>query len=133
MYIKKSSGQCQNKEGANPRQLLQAFGPHQQGAAQSLPGTVGLKYVHIRTCTCSPWEHRAVVASEIHIPKSSSDTPKTIKKEWNTSSNSAISTNIYMYMYMYILVNSAISTSIYMYMYILVLIALLLLVLCDVI
>ena len=43
MYMKKSHVQCQKKEGANPGQLFQAFGPHQQGAAQSLPGTAGLK------------------------------------------------------------------------------------------
>ena len=41
--MKKSSMQCQKKEGANPGQLFRAFGPHQQGAAQSLPGTAGLK------------------------------------------------------------------------------------------
>ena len=47
MYIhvhvhKKSSVQCQKKEGANPGQMFWAFGPHQQGAAQSLSGTAGL-------------------------------------------------------------------------------------------
>ena len=31
--------QCQKKEGANPGELFRAFGPHQQGAVQSLPGT----------------------------------------------------------------------------------------------
>ena len=41
----KSHLQCQKKESANPGQLFQAFGPHQQGAAQSLPGTAGLKVV----------------------------------------------------------------------------------------
>ena len=40
---KKSCMQCQKKEGANPGQLFQAFGPHQQGVAQSLPGTARLK------------------------------------------------------------------------------------------
>ena len=35
--------QCQKEEGANPGQLFLAFGPHQQGAAQFLPGTAGLK------------------------------------------------------------------------------------------
>ena len=39
----KSNAQCQKKEGANPGQLFWAFGSHQQGAAQSLPGTAGLK------------------------------------------------------------------------------------------
>ena len=39
----KSRVKCQKKEGANPGQLFLAFGPHQQGAAQSLPGTAGLK------------------------------------------------------------------------------------------
>ena len=46
MYMKKSSMQCQKKEGANPGQLFQAFGPHQQGAAQSLPGTAELKSMY---------------------------------------------------------------------------------------
>ena len=41
MYMKKSSVQCQKKEGAE--QLFWAFGPHQHGAAQSLPGTAGFK------------------------------------------------------------------------------------------
>ena len=51
MYIHEiSSVQCQQKEDANPGQLFRAFGPHQQGAAQSLPGTAGLKYNY----TCSP-------------------------------------------------------------------------------
>ena len=44
MYVhENSNAQCQKKESANPGQLFQAFGPHQQGAAQSLPGTAGLK------------------------------------------------------------------------------------------
>ena len=42
MYMKKSSMQCQKKEGVNPGQLFWAFGPHQQGATQSLPGMAGL-------------------------------------------------------------------------------------------
>ena len=37
----KLSVQCQKKEGANPGWLFQAFGPHQQGAAQSL------MYIHV--------------------------------------------------------------------------------------
>ena len=44
-----SNAQCQKKEGANPGQLFWAFGPHQQGAAQSLPGTAGLKYMYTVT------------------------------------------------------------------------------------
>ena len=49
MYIHdKSSVQCQRKEGANPGQLFQAFGPHQQGAEpQSLPDTAGLTYMYM--------------------------------------------------------------------------------------
>ena len=74
MYMKNKNVQFQKKE---PGQL---FGPHQQGPAQSLPGTAGLKYMY----THSSWERWAVVASEILNPKSSSatsDTPKTIKKK----------------------------------------------------
>ena len=41
MYMKKSSMQCQKKEGTSPGHLFQAFGPHQQGAAKYLPGTTG--------------------------------------------------------------------------------------------
>ena len=52
----KSNAHCQKREGANPGQLFRAFGPHQQGAAQSLPGTAGHKY--------SPWEHLHVHVCE---------------------------------------------------------------------
>ena len=45
----RSSVQCQKKEGANPGQLFQAFGPHQQGAA----------YMYNYVCICiSVWSHK---------------------------------------------------------------------------
>ena len=56
MYIhvhEKSSEQCQKKEGANPGQLFQAFGPHQQGATQSLPGRHCNHTYMYCTCTCT--------------------------------------------------------------------------------
>ena len=37
---------------ANPGQLFRAFGPHQQGAAQFLPGTAGLKYSLVALSSC---------------------------------------------------------------------------------
>ena len=43
MYTYKSSSKYEKKEGANPGQLFQAFGPNHKGAAQFLPGTAGLK------------------------------------------------------------------------------------------
>ena len=49
MYMKNQVGSAKKRYKPNPGQLFWAFGPHQQGAAQSLPGTAaGLK----RTCTC---------------------------------------------------------------------------------
>ena len=61
--------QCQKKEGANPGQLYWAFGPQQQGPAQSLPVLymyiciihvlstlymyiIYIIHVYIYTCTC---------------------------------------------------------------------------------
>ena len=39
------------EQGANPEELFQAFGPNQQGAAQSLPGCWAL-YVRVYMCMC---------------------------------------------------------------------------------
>ena len=47
------------KVQANPGQLFWAFGPHQQGAAQSLPGTAGLTVssrVHLHVMACETWK-----------------------------------------------------------------------------
>ena len=67
---KNQSGQCQKKEGANPRQQFLAFGPHQHDAAQSLPGTAGLKYMYsLYICLVSlHFENLPFAPMAFHVP-----------------------------------------------------------------
>ena len=94
MHIhEKSSLQCQKKEGANTGQLFRASGPIQQGTAQSLPSTTGLKMcTYTCTCICTCICGRRIEHFRKEIDKSSQCLSWMGREERERS--------IYMYMYM---------------------------------
>ena len=70
IYMKNQVCSAQKKEGANPRQLFRALGSHQQVAAQSLPGTNGLKYTvgyHKAKSVIPPLLHKILAYSSFQL------------------------------------------------------------------